>query len=260
MKLTLIKAAFASLFAIISLTASAQFDLGVAGGLSVPNLTSGGSSGTPVSAGYSSRLGAEFGLTSEYHITKLFSIEGKLLYSSQGGKKNGLQAFPTTPQIAAYFQSQNIEAPPYLYADYKSEAKINYLRIPILAKLGWALGESPLRFSVAAGPFVGILLSARQVTRGNSNIYLDDKDQQPLPLGAQSFDATTNIDNDLHEINVGIDGNIGLSYALGAARLNKIALTVGGNYGLIPIQKESSNGRNNTGAATVLLGYSHTIH
>ena len=31
--------------------------------------------------------------------------------------------------------------------------------------------------------------------------------------------------------------------------------TAGGNYGLVKIQKDKSNGENNTGAATVTLGY-----
>jgi hypothetical protein len=67
------------------------------------------------------------------------------------------------------------QAPPYLYADYKSEAKLNYLMIPLLAKFG----------------------------------------------------------------------------------LNNIFIEGGGNYGFLNIQKGSQNGKNNTGAATAVVGYSH---
>ena len=36
---------------------------------------------------------------------------------------------------------------------------------------------------------------------------------------------------------------------------NKIFFAIGGNYGLIPIQKDEANGKNNTGAATAAISY-----
>ena len=109
-------------------------------------------------------------------------------YSSQGGKKDGLQAFPTPPEFAALFPAGM--APTYLYANYKSEAKLNYLMIPVLAKFRWNLKPmSPIRIYIDAGPFVGFLLSAKQVTSGSSMIYTDSGGQDPLPAGDQSFDA-----------------------------------------------------------------------
>lgn len=246
-------------FALISLGARAQFEVGAAGGISVPNLTSSGKESTPLNTGYKSRLGPEFGLVGEYHFSTLFSIEGKILYSAQGGKKDGLQAFTTPPEAAAYFESQGMQAPPYLYADYNSEAKINYLRVPILAKVGWDFSDvkAPhFRLSVAAGPFVGFLLSAKQVTSGNSPVYLDEGGTQQFPGGPQSFNQTTDIKSDLHNANFGIDGNLGLAYVF---NVNKIFLELGGNYGFLNIQKGSENGKNNSGAATVLLGYTYRL-
>jgi hypothetical protein len=233
-------------------------EYGLFGGISIPNLTS-GSGNNPLNSGYSSRFGPDFGLINEVHLTRLFSIEGRIEYSAQGGKKNGLQAFPTPPETAQYFEMQGMEAPPYLYANYKSEARINYLRLlPVMPKLGWDLGrQSPFRFSVSAGPFLGILLSAKQVTKGSSEVYADPGGQQALPGGAQSFDASTNIRDQLHKANFGIDGNIELAYLFGADRMHKIFLKAGGNYGFIKIQKNTDDGKNNTGAATVLLGYTY---
>ena len=106
------------------------------------------------------------------------------------------------------------QVPLYLYADYKSEAKLNYLMVPILAKVGWQLGRNQygLRLYIDAGPFAGFLLSASQVTSGSSIIYADAQKQQPLTTDAQSFDSTTNIKDQLNSFNFGVSGNIGLSY------------------------------------------------
>lgn len=240
-------------FAANASTVQAQFDAGVAGGISIPNLTTSGSDNNPLNTGYSSRLGPEFGLVAEYHISKLFSLAGKLVYSSQGGKKDGLQAFATPSGLGQYFQSQGLVPPTYLYANYKSEARLNYLRLPVLGKIGWDLGGSHFRVAVAAGPFVGFLLSAKQVTSGNSGIYLDMADKQPLPVGSQSFDQKTDIKDQLNKVNFGADGNISLAYAFRSRDI--LFVEAGGNYGIINIQKGSANGKNNTGAATLLLGY-----
>lgn len=73
-------------------------------------------------------------------------------YSSQGGKKNGFQAMSVPANMLPLFPPG--QAPLYLYADYKSEAKLNYLMVPLLAKVGWQLGRSQygLRFYIDAGP------------------------------------------------------------------------------------------------------------
>jgi hypothetical protein len=67
--------------------------IGFRGGISIPNLSSSGSDQNPLNTGYSSRLGPEFSVFAEFKISELFSVETMVEYSSQGGKKNGLQAF-----------------------------------------------------------------------------------------------------------------------------------------------------------------------
>lgn len=258
MKIKLTAALITVFFAAAVTVAQAQVEYGVFGGISIPNLSASGSANNPLNTGYSSRLGPDFGIISETHFTKLFSMESRIEYSAQGGKKDGMQAFPTTAQMAGYFQSQGMQTPTYLYANFKSEARLNYLRLPFLAKLGWDLGQQGhFRFSVAAGPFVAFLLSAKQVTSGNSEIYVDPAGQQALPVGSQSFDQTQNIRDQLHKANFGVDGNIGLAYLFGNKLVNKIFIEAGGNYGFINIQKGSDDGKNNTGAATLLLGYTY---
>ncbi|SEW40953.1 porin family protein [Chitinophaga arvensicola] len=232
--------------------ANAQVDLGVRGGISIPNLTAGGSESNPLNTGYSSRQGPDFGIFGEYHLSKLFSIEAMISYSSQGGKKNGLQAFPPDPTKFP----PGAPLPTYLYADFKSQAKLNYLMVPILAKFGWNLGPtSPLRLYVDAGPFFGFLVGAKQVTSGNSAIFLDEAGTQPA-APPESFDRTTDIKNQLNTFNFGVSGNVGLAYLFGR---NQIFVEGGGNYGFLNIQKGTANGKNNTGAGTVSLGYAYRI-
>lgn len=229
--------------------------LGARGGISIPNLSAKASENNPLNTGYKSRLGPDAGIFAEYHLTSLFSIEAMLEYSSQGGKKDGMQAFPTPPEIASMFPRGT--APQYLYANFKSEAKMNYLLIPVLAKFGRNLtSNSPIRIYIDAGPFAGFLLSAHQVTSGSSLIYADEKGQQPFPAPAQSFDANNDIKNQLNTFNFGVSGNIGIAYNF--TRSN-IFLEGGGNYGFLNIQKGTANGKNNTGAGTVDIGYAYTF-
>jgi hypothetical protein len=232
-----------------------QFSLGVRGGLSIPNLSASGSNENPLNTGYSSRLGPDFGIFGDFKISHVFSFQPMLEYSSQGGKKDGLQAFPTPAQFSPFFPTGT--APTYLYADFKSEAKINYLMVPLLAKFGWNLrAKSPLRIYVDAGPFAGFLLSAKQATSGSSAIYADAGGQQALPVGTQTFDTTQNIKSQLNSFNFGAEGNVGISYKTGNGN---IFVEGGFNYGFLNIQKGTANGKNNTGAATVSLGYAYTF-
>jgi len=240
---------------IFSYSFAQNFSLGVRGGISIPNLSAGGSNNNPLNTGYKSRFGPDFGIFGEFIISDLFSLQPMIEYSSQGGKKSGLQAFPTPPAYAAYFQPG--PAPTYLYANFKSEAKLNYLLIPVLAKFGWNLKPaSPVRIYVDAGPFVGFLLSAKQVTSGSSNIYGDSGGQQPLTQSAQSFDATDDIKSQLNKTNFGVEGNVGISYLMGKSN---IFIEGGFNYGFLNIQKGTENGKNNTGAGTISLGYAYRL-
>lgn len=231
---------------------SAQsFSLGARGGMSIPNLTN-GSKGNPLSTGYSSRLAADFAIFGEFRISELFSIRPMIEYSQQGGKKNGFQAFTTPPELT---QVPNIG--PYVYADYNSTAKMNYLMVPVLAKFGWNLGmHSPFRLYIDVGPFAGYLLYAHQITSGSSIIYADPGKQNPLGSQPMSFDNNENIRDQLHHFNFGVSGNVGLSYSFDSG---SIFIEGGGNYGFINIQKYKKDGTNHTGAGTVTIGYAYKL-
>ncbi|MBS1503916.1 MAG: PorT family protein, partial [Bacteroidetes bacterium] len=225
---------------------------GFRGGVSIPNLTAGSGNQNPLNTGYSSRLGPEASVFADFKFSELFSLQPMIEYSSQGGKKNGLQAFTTPDELKAMFPEG--QAPQYLYANYKSEAKMNYILLPVLAKFSRPITGSPFTVYVDAGPFAGLLISAHQVTSGQSQFYTDAAGTQPLPGGPQSFDANTNVRSSLHKFNAGIEGNLGLSYKIARS---VIFVEGGGNYGFLNIQKNSVDGKNETGAAVATIGYSY---
>ena len=233
--------------AIHQVEAQAPFYLGLKGGISIPNLTAGG--GSPVSKGYSSILGPYFGVFAEQGLSKHFSLQVELNYDAQGGKKNGVQAIPTS-QFAQYFPP-GFTPPEYFYATFSSTAHLNYLELPILVKYKLPIGKG-WKFDIDFGPYVGYLIHAKDITKDSSMIYFDEQETQPFPAGKQNFAGNQDITDQVHRFNFGIQGGIGLEHACGHGYLY---LNVGGNYGLINIQKYAEDGKNNTGAATLAVGY-----
>jgi len=229
----------------------AQKDIlvGIKGGVSIPDLTS-GSTDNPLSSGWSSRFGANFGAVASAKIKGKFSIQVELNYSSQGGKKDGAQAVP----VSYFTNTPPPGTPALLYATLNNVTRLNYLELPVLAKLSFSL-SSNLKFFVDAGPYVAMLMNAKTLANGNTEFYTDAQETQPVAQTyGQSFAINVNqsITDDIKEFNVGIQGGIGLQQKLYRGYL---MLTVGGNYGFIPIQKDASDGKNNTGAATATIGY-----
>jgi Outer membrane protein beta-barrel domain len=225
--------------------------LGVHGGLSIPDLS--GGNGNALSSNYTSRLAGNFGLQSDFGITKKFSIAVELNYAGQGGKRDGVQPITNLPAQYQAFASGN-----YLYANFKNTAAFDYLELPILARLTWG---KTWKFYVNAGPYLGYLLHAEEKTKGTSYIYEDPQGQEPLtvqgyPVPAQDFTANTNITSDIHKFNVGVTGGIGLAYPF--AR-NEIFIDARGEYGLLNIQKSSVDGKDHTGNLLLSLGYSYRL-
>ncbi|MGN6397966.1 MAG: porin family protein [Mucilaginibacter sp.] len=239
---------------IFSLANGQNVAVGVRAGISIPNLTAGSGNKNPLNNGYGSRLGLDGAVFAAFKFSDVFSLRPMIEYSAQGGKKNGLQAFTTPDELKGMFPAG--QAPDYLYANYKSEARLNYLLLPVLGTAGWIIRNTRLRFYVSAGPFVGLLISAHQVTNGRSEFFTDPGGRQALPGGAQSFDNDSNVRNSLHRVNGGIEGNLGLTCPYGR---NNFFIEGGGNYGFFNIQKNAVDGKNNTGAAIVTLGYNYHL-
>src|SRR6218665_2553050 len=124
----------------MSMAQTNNVELGFKGGLSIPNLTA--ASSNPLNNGYGSRVGADVGAFVEFHISKHFSLQPQIEYSSQGGIRNGYQAFPISNRASDIQQMQQLAMANastveeqqqltqtfqqvykqgYLYADYKSK-------------------------------------------------------------------------------------------------------------------------------------------
>jgi len=219
--------------------------IGAKGGLSIPNLTAGSNNQNPLSNGFSSRLGADFGVFAEFPLNKWLSIQPEIDYSAQGGKHNGLQAVPDPYS----------STPPYFYANFKNDARLNYLLVPVTAKFNFSLSPK-FNLYINAGFFAGFLLSAKTVSTGISYLYEDPQGTQPVSPVPESFDTTQNIKSSVNSFNVGVIGGVGISYAVCSGR---IFIEGGGNYGFINIQKYSADGTNYTGAATIHIGYEYAL-
>jgi hypothetical protein len=230
--------------------------IGMRGGIGMPNLSL-GSETDPLNTGYKSRLVPDAAVFAEFKLSDWFSIQPMLEYSAQGGKKMGLQAISTPDGVTASYAQNGLTAPKYLYANFISEAKINYLMLPVLAKFSCNLGDSsPFRLYADGGPFIGILLNANEITSGSGYLYTDKQGTKQLPnAGVQSFNTTQDMRYRTNSTNVGAEGNIGIAYKV---HRSSLFIEGGGNYGFLNINK-GDNGNNHTGAATASIGYAYWL-
>lgn len=220
--------------------------IGLHGGLSVPNIQGGTNER---SEGYSSRLGPYFGFFAEYAIRPHLSLRGEINYSSQGGKRNGVQPI-TSDQLVGVL----IPGDMTLYADFNNETILDYIEIPVMAKLSWG---RTTRLFADLGPYVGFLVRAKTVTDGTSQIYMDSEGTTAFIGDIFSFDATTDVKGDINSTNTGIAGGVGVETPFGPGA---ICLDAHFSTGLTNIQKDIAvNGKNHTGAVAVLIGYSYPL-
>jgi hypothetical protein len=230
---------------------ASDFTLGAFAGFNIPQLTGGG--GNPLSENWTSRQGGAYGVTFTWNTGARFAWRADILYSSEGGQRNGMQA------LAAASINPQVPAGTYFYANYNNESVLNYLEVPIMAKYFFSLSRSS-RLYVDFGPYVGFLLNAKQITGGSSIVYADAGGTQPVSINPQTgqpmqvpFDANTNITDQINKINYGLTGGIGFTQRAG---FGFVILDVRGAYGLTTIQHNPENGDNHIGNLLVSLGYS----
>ena len=309
-----------ALFSITFAVAQGNVSVGVRGGVTIPGLM--GGSGDPVSEGYSTATRFGAAVFAEIKFSQLFSLQPMLEYSQEGAKRSGMQALvatgsdpelagafpaawqaaianaPELGQLAQLLPSGFPAAPNYLYADAKRDAKMDYLMLPVLAKFGWNFTkESPWRVYVSAGPYVGLLLNAKNIVCINGGVYSDKSGSALIQLpdevvpsipetmlpaltGAiaqisnglsanmvSNLSGTQNIKDQLYKFIWGFQANVGLQYQIQPR--HRVFVEVGGNYGMMNIQKSTGkdsagtkqyfNGKNHIGAATIMVGYAYTL-
>jgi hypothetical protein len=257
---------------------------------------------TPVSDDYNMRTASGFGLFTELQINPAVSLRLGVEYSGMGGKKDGMQALPSQ-RLLTEMMSSNISMagmtpeqemalgvlamtlPQFYYADVKNIARLDYVKIPILAQYGRDVGTSPWRVYVNAGPFVSFALKGRQASSGNSKLFSDASatttlwanipdvvmiGEIPIPKSLVSSQfpeieralnepvtfGETDITGELRSTNFGVTGNVGIRYQ---HNRNFFFLEVGGNYGFFTVQDNDTNGSNRLGGASVMAGYSFSF-
>lgn len=171
---------------------SQNLKFGVKGGLNIARLNTNLQSIQDASVTLSNVIGVNFGVFGEYKISNTFSIQPELLYSMQGGKAN------------LSFMGQTLT----------ETLSLNYLNVPVMAKY-----FATEKFSIQAGPQIGLLLAATEKI---------DSSITGLPT------SSTKNTSDYKTI------DIGLNFGLGYDFTENISVSTRYNLGLNEIEKNDS--------------------
>jgi hypothetical protein len=221
--------------------------LGAHAGISIPDIRGGQTN--IFSKNFTSRRGPYFGLTADIPLTRRFALAVDLNYTSQGGLRKGLQ--PIT------MDTSGLPIPPgvLIFADFRNETILDYLEIPVLARV--TFGDK-LRFFLDLGPYAGYLVRGKAVTEGVSALYLDEAGTMPIivPPATEPIEvdlgATTDVKDGVEPFNFGLAGGGGLILPVGPGR---VVLEARFQLGLTRLQKDLENGKTQTGAVLISLGY-----
>lgn len=244
--------------------------IGVKAGYSLGKLTS--SDNNVYTKNYESVRGIDFGFTIEFQLNDVISIQPEINYTQRGGKRIGMQPVVATElsnqlnQFLPFIGMPLITADNPLYADYESESDLNYLEFPVLLKFGWG---NDFRFYGEVGPYLGILLSAKQITRGLSQFYFDEAGTNPVvvpnpsgnppfvPLPSQSLVADTKIKENLSTVNFG--GIVGLGVIKKINEKSEIFFDARASYSFNAIQLKDTYGESNIGGVIFSIGYAYSL-
>ncbi|MCB1023076.1 MAG: PorT family protein [Acidobacteria bacterium] len=226
--------------------------IGFKGGVSIPQLS--GGDNNEFSRDFKSRTAPNFGAFVELGVSSKVSVQTEVNFAGQGGKRTGIQPLTVSPP----------GLPPlpngvYYYGNFKNTAKLNYLEVPVLVKYKFGKKDKP-RVYLNGGVFYGRLLTAKTITSGSSTLYLDRDGQVPLllppngdPLPPISFDANTDIKNDVNKNNFGFTGGGGVEIPVGK---NYFLVDARVYRGVVNIQKDTArNGNSKTGNLVISVGY-----
>lgn len=242
---------------------SSKLSFGLKGGLSIPSLKA-GETENDWNRDYVSRQGLYVALVAEYRLSKYFYFQPELAYAAEGGKRNTIQPMSIPAKYLDAFQLFFGTKQDYLYANLNSVSKLNYLQLPLLLKFQYPIAfNGRLQAFAQAGPYVGYLLVSKQeINSPNLRVYLDAKGNDEIKpelvhqFFGSSIDTVIEAKDELHHWNVGVQGGVGLAWVFDKS---KIFIEGGGNYGFVPVQKSDDHGKNNIGAATILVGYLRNI-
>jgi hypothetical protein len=232
-------------------TGFSQILIGAKGGISIPNLKG----NNEQSKGYTSRLDGYGGIIVNFQLTPYLSLQPEVNFSPQGGQRKGMQPVPSDAVSGIILPSGT-----KLYARFNTTSILNYIEVPVLAKL--ILGDK-LGYYLCAGPHIAFLVEAKTKTSGTSSLYFDEGGT--IPVGSNgnilppvSFNSNTDIKENIKTVNAGLQGGLGVQYTIGRSTFFIDGRAI---IGLTNIQTNPDrDGRNKTGSIAVTTGYLFQIN
>ena len=245
----------AALVTVISYV-QAQTIIGVKGGIGFPNLSD--DSDNIYTQDFSSITTYSFGIQFDIPVASSFSFQPELQFSGKGGQRDGLQPLP--PDRIPSILSSLLPAGLVPYANINNRSVLNYLEIPLLAKLSFG---SELQFAIFAGPSLGFLTGAKQAVEGNSPLFLDPNGTTPLALPPSNtplvlpFQADVNTTDDLKSFNFGLHAGLAVSYEYSTG--NSFFLDGRLTYGTGAVQRDPQFGESKVGSVLLSLGFEQAM-
>lgn len=254
----------------------APVKIGVKFGYSIGNLKD--NSSNTYTKDFESTDGADIGVTFEFPINDGFSVQTEINYIQRGGLRNGMQPAPNDElysqlnQFLPLFGFPEVTDTNPLFANFEGEIDLNYLEFPVLAKFIWG---NKTKFYVEGGLYTSILVSAKQYTSGTSQLFLDENGSVPVfvpnpnynpadptqppvfDLPPQSFEAETDIKDDLKTVNFGVVGGVGIIQQI--SDRDELYLGARGSYSFNSIQINNTFGESKIGGIIFSIGYAYTL-
>ena len=180
--------------------------------------------------------GVTFRYTTEKYFSSICSIVGEVNYAQLGWKENIIDS-KSNPVI---------NATTGLAEEY--ERTINYVQIPVLARLGWGRERRGAQFFIQAGPQMGFFLN--ESTKTNFNFAQRNMTDRSSKIVAQD---TMSVEK---KFDYGIVAGIGIEYSV--PKVGHFMLEGRYYYGLGNIYGNSKSdyfGRSNFGNIVIKLSY-----
>ncbi len=257
-------------FLLFSASLYPQFNIGIKSGYSLGNLSD--NTSNIYSNNYKTIGGFDIGLTGEYQVSDLFSLQVEFLWVKRGGKRQGLQPIPnsflipqiqsigfnlaTFNEIIAFSGGTTLSDTTPLYASITNESHLNYIQVPLSLKYNFRT-SSLWNFYIEGGSFVSFLTNARQRVRGTSKFFVDAQGNLPLKIQnsqggilgtefpALSFNETIKVKEQFNDFNVGLLGGVGVRRQIG--KRYEVLFGSRITYGLLSVQKNSTLGSSKIG-------------
>lgn len=159
----------------------------------------------------SSRNVFYFGAVANKRLSRTYSIQTEINYSSYGSNTNGLQQIP-----GSMYDEFNLSINTIYYGSFKKKTILSNIQILLFAKVTLPI-YIHFKYYILLGPYISYLANAKNITSGTGMIYQDITGQIPATIEDAEineipFNNVWNATNDFRKFNIGAVGGIGFSY------------------------------------------------